>query len=68
MTTTNAGAAGNRQTRVGPARGWQIACGVLLIVFGFLAVLMPAVAALATALVFAWVLILSGGFEIAYAI
>lgn len=48
--------------------GWAIAWGVLLIVAGILAVLMPGVAALATALVFAWLLIFSGGFEIAYAI
>jgi uncharacterized membrane protein HdeD (DUF308 family) len=51
-----------------PSRGWQIAWGVLLIILGFLAVLMPAVAALATALVFAWLLVLAGGCETAYAI
>src|SRR6478672_4446467 len=51
-----------------PSRGWQIAWGVLLIVLGFLAVLMPAVAALATALVFAWLLILAGACEIANSI
>jgi uncharacterized membrane protein HdeD (DUF308 family) len=67
MATANAGSTGTMQPRGAPGRGWQIACGVLLIVFGFLAVLMPAVAALATAIVFSWVLILSGGFEIAYA-
>ena len=49
-------------------RGWQIAWGVLLIVVGFLAVLLPGAAALATAVLFAWLLILGGGFEIAYAI
>ncbi|MDB5915576.1 MAG: hypothetical protein JWP22_4251 [Ramlibacter sp.] len=54
-------------TRREPGRGWQIAFGVLLIVSGFVAVLMPAIAALATALVFAWVLVLSGAWEIAYA-
>ena len=48
-------------------RGWQIAWGVLLVIAGFLAVLMPGIAALATALVFAWLLIFSGGFEIGYA-
>ncbi len=48
--------------------GWQIAWGVLLIVAGILAVLMPGIAALATVLVFAWLLIFSGGCEIAYAI
>jgi len=68
MTTTHAGSASALHPRRNPSRGWQTACGVLLIVFGFLAVLMPAVAALATAIVFAWVLILSGSFEVAYAI
>ena len=48
--------------------GWQIAWGVLLIVAGILAVLMPGVAALATALVFGWLLLFAGGVEIAYAI
>ncbi len=48
--------------------GWVIAWGVFLVVAGVLALLMPAVAALATALFFGWLLILGGGFEIAYAI
>lgn len=48
--------------------GWQIAWGVLLVIAGVLAVLMPAVAALATALVFAWLLILGGASELAYAV
>lgn len=51
-----------------PNHGWQIAWGVLLIIAGILAVLMPGIAALATVLVFAWLLIFSGGFEIAYAV
>ncbi len=51
-----------------PGRGWQIAWGVLLIAAGILAVLMPEIAALATALVFGWLLLFGGGFEIAYAI
>ena len=67
MATAEAGSTGTPQSRGAPGRGWQIACGVLLIAFGFLAILMPAVAALATAFVFAWVLLLSGVFEIAYA-
>ncbi len=46
---------------------WQIAWGVLLIIAGILAVLMPGIAALATALIFGWLLLLAGGFEIAYA-
>lgn len=48
--------------------GWQAVWGVLLILAGVLAVLMPGIAALATALIFAWLLILGGGFEIVYAI
>jgi uncharacterized membrane protein HdeD (DUF308 family) len=48
--------------------GWQLAWGVLLIVSGILAVLMPGIAALATALIFAWLLIFGGAFEIAYAV
>jgi uncharacterized membrane protein HdeD (DUF308 family) len=50
-----------------PGRGWQTFWGVLLIIAGLLAVLMPAIAALATALVFAWVLMFAGGCEIVYA-
>jgi len=56
------------QTVAAPSTGWQIAWGVLLIICGILAVAMPGVAALATALVFAWLLIFGGGCEIAYAI
>lgn len=48
--------------------GWQLAWGVLLIISGILAVAMPGVAALATVLVLAWLLVLGGVFEIAYAI
>jgi uncharacterized membrane protein HdeD (DUF308 family) len=51
-----------------PASGWQVAWGALLLVAGILAVLMPAVAALATALFFAWLLMLGGVFEIGYAV
>jgi uncharacterized membrane protein HdeD (DUF308 family) len=56
------------QAVTAPSTGWQIAWGVLLIICGILAVAMPGVAALATALVFAWLLIFGGGCEIAYAI
>lgn len=48
--------------------GWQLIWGVLLILSGVLAVSMPAVAALATALVFAWLLIFGGAFEIVYSL
>lgn len=51
-----------------PASGWQVAWGVLLIVSGVAAMAMPAVAALATALVFAWLLLIGGACELAYAI
>lgn len=50
------------------AGGWVVAWGVLLIIAGFLAVMMPAAAALATTLVLGWVLIFAGGFEIVHAI
>jgi Short repeat of unknown function (DUF308) len=46
---------------VQPTSGWHIVWGVLLIAAGVLAVLMPVVAALATGLVFGWLLVLGGG-------
>jgi uncharacterized membrane protein HdeD (DUF308 family) len=51
-----------------PGRGWQIAWGALLLIAGVLALMMPAVAALATALFLAWLLMLGGVFEIGYAV
>lgn len=51
-----------------PGRGWQVAWGIVLIVCGILAVLMPEIAALATAVVFAWLLIIGGACELAYAV
>jgi uncharacterized membrane protein HdeD (DUF308 family) len=51
-----------------PGSGWQVVWGGLLIVSGVLAVLMPGIAALATALIFAWLLIFGGAFEIVHAI
>ena len=48
--------------------GWDVAWGVLLVIGGVLAVMMPEVAALATTLVFGWLLILCGVFELGYAI
>ena len=68
MTDTNSINASGARTVAAPGNGWQIACGVLLIITGILAVLMPGIAALATALFFAWLLIFGGAFEIAYAI
>lgn len=51
-----------------PTGGGQVVWGVLLIITGILAVLMPGIAALATALFLAWLLIFGGVFEIVYAI
>jgi uncharacterized membrane protein HdeD (DUF308 family) len=58
--------AGSGLTR--PESGWYLVWGLLLIAAGVLAVLMPLVAALATGLVFGWLLVLAGGCEIVYAI
>src|SRR5215471_8661586 len=46
---------------------WGIVWGVLLIISGILAVLMPEIAALATTVVFAWLLIFGGVFELLHA-
>ncbi len=51
-----------------PTGRGQVVWGVLLIIAGILAVLMPGIAALATALFLAWLLIFGGVFEIAYAV
>src|SRR5689334_71903 len=48
-------------------RGWSIAWGIALIVIGILALLMPGIAALATALTLAYLLILAGIVEIIHA-
>ena len=58
----------DRRFKAAPARGWQVAWGVLLIISGVLAMVMPGVAAYATALVFAWLLVIGGACELAYAI
>jgi uncharacterized membrane protein HdeD (DUF308 family) len=63
--TTRMNLAGATDARTGS--GWQRVWGILLIMAGILALLMPGVAALATALVFGWLLVFSGIFEIAYA-
>ncbi len=47
--------------------GCQVVWEVLLILSGVLAILMPGIAALATALIFAWLLIFGGAFEIVHA-
>ena len=48
-------------------RGWCIAWGALLIAIGILALLMPEVAALATVLTLAWLLIFAGIVELVHA-
>jgi uncharacterized membrane protein HdeD (DUF308 family) len=45
---------------------WRITFGVLLIFTGVLAIFMPSIAAFSAVLVFAWLLILGGIFEIAH--
>lgn len=67
MRNTNSINVSGARTFIAPSGGWQVAWGVLLIIIGILAVLMPGIAALATALFFAWLLIFGGAFEIAYA-
>jgi uncharacterized membrane protein HdeD (DUF308 family) len=67
-TASELNASGDRHLKTRPAGGWQVAWGVLLIISGVVAMAMPAAAALATALLFAWLLIVSGGFELGYAI
>src|SRR3569623_565749 len=48
-------------------RGWSIAWGIVLIVIGILALLMPGVAALATAITLGWLLVLAGVVELIHA-
>ena len=50
------------------SRGWVVVWGILLIVTGVLALLMPGVAALATALTLAWLLVFAGVVELVHAI
>jgi uncharacterized membrane protein HdeD (DUF308 family) len=52
---------------VAHSRGWYIFWGLLLIVIGILAVLMPGIAALATALTLGWLLVVAGIVEIVHA-
>ena len=50
------------------SRGWEIFWGILLCITGVLALLMPEIAALATTLALAWLLLFAGGFEIVHAV
>jgi len=63
MATAQPPSSGNVTRR----HGWSIAWGVLLIVIGILALLMPAIAALATALTLGWLLVFAGIVEIVHA-
>ncbi len=49
-----------------PHRGWSIAWGVLLIIMGILALLMPEIAAFATVLTLGWLLIVAGIVEVVH--
>jgi uncharacterized membrane protein HdeD (DUF308 family) len=49
-----------------PHRGWSIAWGILLIIMGILALLMPEIAAFATVLTLGWLLIVAGIVEIVH--
>jgi uncharacterized membrane protein HdeD (DUF308 family) len=63
-------AATQATTNAGPvthSRGWSILWGILLIIVGILALLMPEIAALATALTLAWLLVFAGVVEIVHA-
>lgn len=58
----------DRRPLAAAGSGWQVAWGVLLIISGILAILIPVVAALATGFLFAWLLIIGGASELAYAV
>jgi uncharacterized membrane protein HdeD (DUF308 family) len=64
MATAQSASSANRH---GHHRGWSIAWGIVLIVIGILAVLMPGVAALATAITLGWLLVLAGVVELIHA-
>ncbi len=49
-----------------PHRGWSIAWGIVLIIMGILALLMPEIAAFATVLTLGWLLIVAGIVEIVH--
>lgn len=67
MSATNIGRSDSRNPR--PAgSGWRLVYGILLIVAGIVAILMPGIAALSVALVLGWLLLIGGVIEIAYAI
>ena len=53
---------------VRPSGNWVIVWGVLLIITGFLAIMQPAIAALAAELLLAWLFVFAGVVQIVYAI
>ncbi len=55
------------ETGLRKAGGWVIVWGVLLIVAGIVAIVEPAVAAVATALLLAWLFVFAGVVELVYA-
>ncbi|TWI05391.1 HdeD family acid-resistance protein [Aerolutibacter ruishenii] len=61
-------AASESKGNTGTGTGWLLAWGVLLIIAGVLAVMMPAFAALATAMMLGWLLVLGGIFGIVHAV
>jgi uncharacterized membrane protein HdeD (DUF308 family) len=61
MSATSAG------TIVKESLGWSIGLGILMIVAGVLAIVVPPVAGLSVALLIGWLLIFSGGAHLAYA-
>jgi uncharacterized membrane protein HdeD (DUF308 family) len=60
--------AADRRATAGRGTGWQTVWGVLLVVAGILAVLIPTVAAVAKVLVVAALLLVGGAFEIFHAL
>jgi uncharacterized membrane protein HdeD (DUF308 family) len=61
------GASMDPEVRAGLARSWKalMAVGVIAIAIGCLAILVPAVASVATAVFIGWILLIAGGFMIA---
>lgn len=60
--------AANRPAAAGQHTGWQTLWGVLLVIGGIVAVLMPVIVAVVQVLVLAWLLIFAGVFELVHAI
>lgn len=67
MELSGAGAALDPEVRAGLRRGWKalMAVGVLAIGVGCVAILVPALAAVATAIFIGWILLIAGAFMVA---